>query len=422
MRWKLIGPTLVVAALPVVVGILRTDWLPLWALILAPVILLLGRDRSRELLLAVSSIVVSMLLFDLVLRGFADDLLYPSAHARFVERRPEADDVHRYRAGSHHEGATKGDLTAMAGHDRAAESRAVRFDVDGRGYRNDGALAGKGVEVVVLGDSFGAGLGTTQDEGVAARLGVGRRVYNLSIGGAGPREELLTLELEIDRIPLAPGARLVWLLFEGNDLDEAREGRLEIHPYPTPRRRISTVWSRFRKRSPLRQLVIRVEAALFPGEEATHVRSAYLPNGDEILFFHPYDRQRSLAEVEAHPRYRAFADLFGRVVDRARKGGLSPLVVLVPTKARIYPTDANGVAAPRREPLRARPGFAAAVEGLCRQVGVEFQDLTPAFVDEAARAWKREELLWWRDDTHWNGRGHRLAASSIEARLRQTRR
>jgi hypothetical protein len=49
-------------------------------------------------------------------------------------------------------------------------------------------------------------------------------------------------------------------------------------------------------------------------------------------------------------------------------------------------------------------------------------DLMPVLVGEARRAFEGSgATLWWYDDTHWNERGHEVAAAAIGAWLEAAR-
>ena len=63
-------------------------------------------------------------------------------------------------------------------------------------------------------------------------------------------------------------------------------------------------------------------------------------------------------------------------------------------------------------------GFAATLRCLSAAKGFRFLDLGPAMVQASRRSYEESgALLWWRDDTHWNGNGQRVAAAAIRERL-----
>jgi lysophospholipase L1-like esterase len=58
------------------------------------------------------------------------------------------------------------------------------------------------------------------------------------------------------------------------------------------------------------------------------------------------------------------------------------------------------------------------MRGLCEQHGFRFLDLKPVLVEESRREYERSgALLWWSDDTHWNGEGQRAAARAVYENL-----
>jgi hypothetical protein len=96
------------------------------------------------------------------------------------------------------------------------------FVTDRFGFRNDGVL-GAPLDVIVLGDSFGVGTGTTQDKTWSALLSRehGLAVYNLSVSDMGPWAEYTNLTIEIDRLKVKDhGTVVIWNLYTGNDLQD----------------------------------------------------------------------------------------------------------------------------------------------------------------------------------------------------------
>ena len=93
---------------------------------------------------------------------------------------------------------------------------------------------------------------------------------------------------------------------------------------------------------------------------------------------------------------------------------LAPRVVavyLIPTKYRVY----RRITEPRATPLpRARWRY---LEHQCTRLRLHCVDLTPTLGAAAERALRRGQLLWWRDDTHWNAAGVAAAARAVAADL-----
>src|SRR5205085_2694165 len=153
-----------------------------------------------------------------------------------VRRWPPLPQLPRYDPGVNLDGVTYGDLAARAGRSDWREQRRVRFVTDAYGFRNEpSGEAGRPLDLIVLGDSFGAAGGTTQEQTLTSVLArdYGLSVYNLSVAAESPQQEYATLLLEGARLKTREGARVLWLLFEGNDLDDPYYRELE-NPRPHP--------------------------------------------------------------------------------------------------------------------------------------------------------------------------------------------
>jgi hypothetical protein len=59
------------------------------------------------------------------------------------------------------------------------------------------------------------------------------------------------------------------------------------------------------------------------------------------------------------------------------------------------------------------------VAGARRARSFAFLDLKTALFEAAREAWPRGQYLCWRDDTHWSGPGHVVAARAVALRNRQ---
>jgi hypothetical protein len=106
----------------------------------------------------------------------------------------------------------------------------------------------------------------------------------------------------------------------------------------------------------------------------------------------------------------------GRLAGERR---LTVAVALVPSKEEVYSWVLDGAPpwSTRVEPS----GLSNVVRGLCEQHGFRFLDLKPALVEASRREYEKSgALLWWRDDTHWNGDGQRAAATVINETLLRT--
>jgi hypothetical protein len=92
--------------------------------------------------------------------------------------------------------------------------------------------------------------------------------------------------------------------------------------------------------------------------------------------------------------------------------------VVVPVKPRVYEWVLHD-----KEPWSSdtfQSPFAQYVNELCTINDVTFTDLTPILIRESRAAYdKSADLLYWRDDTHWNDEGQAIAATVIDALLKR---
>jgi hypothetical protein len=78
-------------------------------------------------------------------------------------------------------------------------------------------------------------------------------------------------------------------------------------------------------------------------------------------------------------------------------------VYFIPTKYRVYAGHLPG----HGTLPNAQWGY---LSGLCRKYDLRCTNLTGPLVQEADASLKKGELIWWRDDTHWNRAGIAVAA------------
>lgn len=362
---------------------------------------------------------VALLGADLVLRLFADRFLYYRPHEMFVERWPDLPVVTRYERNVEYAGETHGDLAAMIGDQALRERRPIAFRTDAFGFRN-GEEAGdrRAYDLIVLGDSFGVGNGTTQERTWVSLLGRrGLKAYNLSMPGA-PWQHYVHLVSRIEGLPVHSGSLLLLALFSGNDLDDDyRERPVDLSrlPWSSPGERLGVRASTFLRRSPLRQLASRLGAG---NGAAGEVLVRDFVDGRKVLFYRPYAarKERTAAMVRNHRQYGALLDAIRRINRVAGERRLRPAIVLFPSKEEVYEWVLAGAAPWTTEP--APSGLAAALGDFCRQNGLSFVDLKPALVRASREEFAASgQLLYWTDDTHWNERGHAVVGDLLYRHL-----
>jgi len=377
----------------------------------------MNRLWAKRALLACGMVVVTLLLVDAVWRAVANSPVYQVAM-------PAMPLLSRYHASVTAEQVLVGDLGAATPNVDDDEPRRVRTSIDSSGFRNEEDAGQRVVDVVVVGDSFGFGLGTTQDRLLASRLRdrFGWSTYNLSMPWTGPWAQFANLSLESNRLKLREGGVIIWLLFTGNDLDD-RYGPLNLDQIP--RNGLAGQWwmsaKRIRNRSPVYRLLGRARHALLgppPSSQVVVVIPTSFVDGRTLLFLKPWIAagDRTYQETVAHPNYPALRDTVTAMKHLAERLKVSLKVVLVPTKEEVYRWVLD-----RDEPWTTSPGpsgFGEALGRITTEAGLEFVDLKPAFVAASKTHFERSNrLLWWYDDSHWNDDGQELAASIIQREL-----
>ena len=364
---------------------------------------------------------VALAAVDLAARPLLRDQLYYRPEDVYKNRLQELPALSIFDRNVNYSGQTWGDLAAMTTQDSLREVRQVDFRTDDYGFRNDPSYydTTKPLDLIILGDSFGAGTGTSQEEVWAALFHdkYGLNTYNLSMPGYAPWNELIMFKRELPRLKIGPRTTVLWAVFGGNDFDEPCFADLDPKPVGFSKRlsvQIQTFW----RRSPLKMIAQRALIGLSSQISRDSAMVATLPDGRSILCYSQYVRhdRRSLDEVRQLPNLPKLRLVFEDMSKVTKEAGIKVLVAGLPTSYSIY-----GWVLDRTEPWQNTDTVipvSILMAEMCRENGFDYVDLEPRMLSEARRLYERSgELLWWRDDTHWNKYGHALAAQVITDRL-----
>ncbi|MEM0961953.1 MAG: GDSL-type esterase/lipase family protein [Bacteroidota bacterium] len=356
--------------------------------------------RQSGIVLTVIAVGSALVMADAVGRTLLDDV-----HVRPEDRYAELWRVDppavRYAPGVDTSWQTLGDLAALGA--PVAHPRRVRFRTDSLGYRND-PLDGP-AEVVLLGDSFAAGVGTSQEETVAGRL---RRTHGLptvtlAISGASPYDEGVMLDATLPRLALSPDAVLVWVLFAGNDFSGTCWDDLPAEP---------SAWNRLLART----ATVRARSVL--GHTLRRLRASPpaplarpLPSGDSMAFYRPDLETIRLSEPEARdlPSATCVEQTIAHVQEITGREGLPLLVAVAPMKLQVY----GGLVGLPDTPA----GTASLLRSFAEERGIPVLDLEPALRRAAREGLPARRYIYWQDDTHWSPHGHALVAREIEQQV-----
>lgn len=368
-------------------------------------------ERARKATLVLAAAALTLAAADFALR------FTPAASQELRRRWVRMPLVNRFAPDLNDEHVGFSDLGRMAGVREWVEVKRVRVVTDSEGFRNDRVDASRPLDVILLGDSFGAGAVGQEDtwSNILAR-DYGLNVYNLSVAGSGPWHEYVNLRAERGRLRTDGHTVIVWQLFTGNDLDDVYgPADLNSLPWQGRTRGWLTAFNDWRGLSPVRGML----EGLWPDHDPrADVIARDFPNGRKLLFYKPYTETsfRTPEQVSAHANFARLRDTIGAIKNLAASSGVSLDVVLVPSKEEVYSWVWRG--APEWSSDAGPSGFSVMIARACGEEGIKFLDLKPELVAASRRAYEDSgQLLYWYDDTHMNAAGNALAAAAIRREL-----
>ncbi len=289
------------------------------------------------------------------------------------------------------------------------------------GYANGLLPKGKTYSVVMLGDSFMLSLGTQNVAQVLAQLG-NIEVYNHATRGAGPFLEMRRF-IASDRFDPSPQV-VIWNLtarelgaplFARQDVDYWFD-QAGTASFGLGRPRAGIRWdmlapSELRKSWPNTSLVAyfsrrawaQLKLVVFHGWPQD-VLGADDPQFGPMLFYR--ENLRVLPLMTAQTDAPVVLRKVLKVSSRFRERGMTLVVLLVPEKEQIH-TQAFSFA--EQQSLTSGPPLLAAIEAGLKEGGVPVVNLLPLFQETT----KQGTRLYWRDDTHWNDAGIRIATEEL---------
>ena len=282
-----------------------------------------------------------------------------------------------------------------------------------------------------LGDSFAFGWGVP-DGDIWVDLvekQVGQPVYNLGLHDSSPKQEIELLkhvlenygdQIEIDH--------LFWMIYEGNDLEGSY---LEINEhYHKPKKpkksffeKVSTKlekrFSKF-KRNTVVQHFRQGRAELIASESNAEQEGFNRHEVDGVTFRtplykseklgyrlfiqHHIDRaMEPLSYVLEHENRPLMDNVFSEMSHLAKENGFTVTVMVAPTAARLHGPSFEGF-----PQLSSEPHYINYVHKISIENGFQVLDLNNKFQEYAS-----EELLYFRDDDHWNVRGNEIVGDLI---------
>ena len=282
--------------------------------------------------------------------------------------------------------------------------------------------------VFALGDSFAFGFATDEGKTWTDLLGksLGEPVYNLGVSATGPRSQLELLKYLLETHASSMHVeRLLWMIFEGNDLensyDETLSDDLAVSRSPFDGTLLEPVFSvpaRLKGTSVVRRLA-RGQLAF---ASAAHPYGQYEIDGQPLplplfhskqfgyRFFVPADvdaATQPLDYVMNHPNRPRLDRTFQEMRSLSQQAHFDVTVVIAPSDARLYGGAFEGFPA-----LSTEPYFADYVADLSQNMGFSVVNLL-----DSLRPFAQTELLYYRDDHHWNERGNAIVSELLARQL-----
>ncbi|MGH7182633.1 MAG: SGNH/GDSL hydrolase family protein, partial [Nitrospiraceae bacterium] len=378
-------------------------------------------NREKGMMVVLSMACLTLVACDLLARPFAAPYLHYNPANMFSRKLPNLSILGRWDADVYYQGPAYGDLAAMKGEEKWREIRDQVFQTDSAGFRN--ATLHQPVDLILLGDSFTAGIGTSQDKLFSRLLEdrYGRSVYNMGYPG-GPYDEYLNFAIESPKLDVSSHAEIVWVFYEGNDLDDPGGETWDLPALPWQSRIGAGLvrWRTFRNRSPINQIMESIRKRTQGDIGEVIVRA--LPDGRSFLFagWQEVWGTRSQAEIEAHANFQRLGRTMEAMQRLATERHVGVSVLIMPTKGQVYRWVLD-----QRQPVPEdlQPSsFARSVLELCDRLHFRCFDLKAYLATEAIRMYRSSgELLWWRDDTHLGELGHEAMAAFISQHVLNSR-
>ncbi len=284
------------------------------------------------------------------------------------------------------------------------EDRYVHYRTDENGFRNPPGL--RRADIVFIGDSYTEGSQVAEEHTFVQRVAAasGLEAVNLGRGAYGPQQELIVLR----RYGLKYRPRyVVWQLFEGNDLIDAR-GFTKWKENPAPE---TSLKYRYLERS----LITRLLSGTVRGSSSPPpAQLTYLDGTVRPLFlrygYHPDAPLKDpIGLAETQKAVEAGHQLCESL-------GIELLVLFIPTMLHVLEPFISFSEAPARDRYLPRAdaygtaNFGESMAELCVKVGCSYVDMFPVLRAEAI---KDNRDLYFPGDEHLGIRGHEVLARTV---------
>lgn len=330
-------------------------------------------------------------------------------------------------------GEWEGDAAREANLPPTERRTAYSITIDSLGFRrNPFASAGEPPDVLFLhGRSFlvGAALSDAETLPAAFTRASGLDAYN----GAGANS-LKDVDWLLERLPGRP--RLAVLVLLEDDrlktpvLEEPLSAQEEMHPALEPLTDVPFEWFKDARRSllhwgaisPLKTLASRFiksvsDDRILPNEGRLGGRQLRLPDGRSMLFRRYEVRPAQVGRTDDDAE--RMVDYVEWWRDQLALRGMDSWVLLMPSRYTVYgPWLESGEA---REGILRMEEFVNRLSRQIRARGIPTVNALPIYRSSVEEQLETGELLFYREDNHWNARGVEIIAETLADSLPSTR-
>jgi hypothetical protein len=297
------------------------------------------------------------------------------------------------------------------------ERKTVAININRLGFREAEPI--EHARIFALGDSFTAGWRVNVDKTWVKLLEhmLSVPIYNLGVDDASPEQELELVEYLLNAdAPKIKIRHLLWMVFEGNDLEDTYAKMAPVKHLSFIRGTILATLKdlpvEIRNESFIAKMMRGEIQSRFVSVPHRYINGPLLFRSDRFGYklFAPlevYRAQRPMSYVVLHPNWPKLEDTFEKMGQIAQNFGFDVTVILAPTATRLQGKYFSGF--PK---ISDKPYFLELVASLARKEKFEVVNLY-----DALRPFADQQLLYFRDDNHWNEDGHLLVARSLAQRL-----
>ena len=298
------------------------------------------------------------------------------------------------------------------------EPRRVDFFTDSLGFRNHHNYDAE--SLVLIGDSFVVGNGSSQENLVSEILTKDYSIptYNASIPSSPYQYLLIHLRLARE---IGSKYKVVYFFFEGNDFSDCVKPKKEPAKEPF----YSKIMYKIHSLESYRFLFSLTRKAIHLLSESKQAKALDYSLDYSLDYYTDSDRLVEFAQIGG--KYVAFHSGYIKNTIRNESCNFSSnieqnfanlreataLFVFIPSKFRVYYNLISEKTAHNVLPNKNWEYL----EKLASEIDVPVLNLSPILIDSSKNLLEKDTYTFWRDDTHWNHEGMKIAAEAVYKKL-----